>query len=715
MRKAGLLVGACEFNPILENSEFAQAHPEYRSIDFSRAFKTERGGGFAQGWQVDGPAARVFIKVFDDEALDDTDGGHGSSSAVIDEFALMCRLNSCEHVAHALAYGHFRAGEHERWHEAIVESYVDGDMLLAPGPTSFQDSAYYRVLTESRLMPTDPVPLMEGALAVARAVAELASANEAHRDLAPGNIIIGLDRRHEICAWIVDFGQSIHNGAGVTPVSAGPRLAQFRYGAPEMYPGCVNYAAWRDKLCVDVWSLGALLYLIFTGREPAVSAAVLNAVVVNNEVLRLVDEDKRRFSGSGLPEGSVRLLGPVGVQVSLLVSSCLSYDPSKRPSAQEVEDTLASCLRMLVTGDRERSDVTYDEDEATPVYEHQRGDLVGEALSSRFTPGHSPASDGLIGAWDGFEAGRPRASAPLVEAFATLYEDGTLEFRSDGSQDQVRPAVRSGRFDLEAPWWREEGFRDRVVRIVSDETFVAPRSLLRLFKDCRFLVDLTGLASWDVSLVEDLSSMFWGCSSLADVSKRPGPASWNVSSVTKMSYLFCDCTALTGIDGLSSWGKARPTDLRHLFDGCWSLPDASALTTWDVSHTRKMDSLFKNCVALHDISGLTRWNVSSLRTMRSLFAGCRSLSDLSPLRAWNVSGVRETEWAFAHCASLTDVLPLARWDVSKVEDLNNMFCDCPALRDLKPLDSWNLAAVEDMKDAFDGTPGQPPSWYRRGF
>lgn len=74
--------------------------------------------------------------------------------------------------------------------------------------------------------------------------------------------------------------------------------------------------------------------------------------------------------------------------------------------------------------------------------------------------------------------------------------------------------------------------------------------------------DFSGIESWNVSNVANMSGMFKYCK------KFNQPLSdWNVSSVTNMSYMFYNCKKFN--QPLSGWDVSSVTDMSEMFDGCF--------------------------------------------------------------------------------------------------------------------------------------------------
>jgi hypothetical protein len=148
----------------------------------------------------------------------------------------------------------------------------------------------------------------EKALEIARQVcAGLAAAHAAgvlHRDLKPANVMFDREGR----AHITDFGVAIAREAATKGEIAGSPA----YMAPEQLAG--RGASERSEL----FGLGAVLYELFTGRQPFSGATLA-------EIRRLQRETD--------PVPPSQLARDIDPQVERVILQCLSREPEQRPSS----------------------------------------------------------------------------------------------------------------------------------------------------------------------------------------------------------------------------------------------------------------------------------------------------------------------------------------------------------------------------------------------
>ncbi|MFE6667689.1 serine/threonine-protein kinase [Streptomyces sp. NPDC057697] len=204
-------------------------------------------------------------------------------------------------------------------HENIVRTrdlVVEGDLLalvmdLIDGPD------LHRYLRENG--PLTPVAAALLTAQIADALAASHADGVVHRDLKPANVLLD-ERDGRMRPMLTDFGIArLADSPGLT------RTHEFvgtpAYVAPESAEGRPQTSA------VDIYGAGILLYELVTGRPPFAGGTAL-------EVLhRHLSEEPRRPSTVPAPLWTV-------------IERCLSKDPDRRPSAEN----LARGLRVVAEG-----------------------------------------------------------------------------------------------------------------------------------------------------------------------------------------------------------------------------------------------------------------------------------------------------------------------------------------------------------------------------
>jgi serine/threonine protein kinase len=173
---------------------------------------------------------------------------------------------------------------------------------------------------ESLLKRTLPIPWCVGLLATVAEAVQLAHGKGIiHRDLKPGNIMLHQNKR----PVVMDFGIAKILSQGSRLTQQGSVIGTPAYMPPEQAgdePGKIGPHS-------DVYSLGAILYTLLTGKTPFDEGTALRTI------LRVI---------SGDPPEPVRRIRPeVPARLEQVCMKCLEKKPADRyPTAQALADDL---------------------------------------------------------------------------------------------------------------------------------------------------------------------------------------------------------------------------------------------------------------------------------------------------------------------------------------------------------------------------------------
>src|SRR5262249_54613802 len=202
-------------------------------------------------------------------------------------------------------------------HENIVRVYEVGEVHGRP----FYSMQYVVGRSLHDLIQAGP---LEGRRAaaylekVAPAVHEAHRHGILHRDLKPHNILVETNGDRPLVA---DFGLAKLLQGGREVTATGDVMGTPPYMSPEQAQGSANVT-----VASDVYSLGATLYAVLTGRPPFQAATPVDTI------LQVLDREPVK----------PRLLNPqVHADIETICLKCLEKEPRKRyASAEELADRL---------------------------------------------------------------------------------------------------------------------------------------------------------------------------------------------------------------------------------------------------------------------------------------------------------------------------------------------------------------------------------------
>jgi tetratricopeptide (TPR) repeat protein len=181
-------------------------------------------------------------------------------------------------------------------------------------------------LVEGETLEGKRMPVREAlgvALQVASAVHHAHERGVVHRDLKPGNIM--RDRNGQV--WLMDFGLAYVLEATARLTATGTVFGTPHYMSPEQARGEPR----GREATTDIYSLGATLYELATGRPPFVGASA-------PEIMRRVIDEP--------PLPPTRLDGRISRDVETIILKALEKDPGRRyPTAAALQQDIERVLR----------------------------------------------------------------------------------------------------------------------------------------------------------------------------------------------------------------------------------------------------------------------------------------------------------------------------------------------------------------------------------
>jgi serine/threonine protein kinase/Flp pilus assembly protein TadD len=336
-------------------------------------------------------------------------------------------------------------------HPNVVQIH---DFSLDHNSTAFIVMEFIEGLTlEALIKDFGPPPLdlaIEIAIQASEALTYLHDSGFVHRDVSPDNLMLSPDLDGQPVVKLIDLGiaQETRDQADTRTFSG-----KIRYASPEAFTGNAPIGP-----VSDLYSLGIVLYMLLTGRQPYVADTAETLI-------------RAHLEQSPVPFSESDAYGRVPVRLRRVVMSCLEKQPQRRPRTARAIIEAFSALRSddLATRQRLHSVLT-DLLSRGPEPRAETTDLFGttqRVLNSQFPPSNpistqsgeirNPARErsaefdplpylGL--ARDSMAAGRREEAREAVEA-ALDVDPRLAEARQLASRLTPSPDFEAMPFDLE--------------------------------------------------------------------------------------------------------------------------------------------------------------------------------------------------------------------------------------------------------------------------
>jgi len=125
------------------------------------------------------------------------------------------------------------------------------------------------------------------------------------------------------------------------------------------------------------------------------------------------------------------------------------------------------------------------------------------------------------------------------------------------------------------------------------------------------------LSNWNMTSLLTCSNMFLNNSSLGQLTSI-NISNWNPINCLDYSYMFADNGYLTSIIGIDTLNVSGGNDISYMFYKCTSLPSID-LSNWDVSNISNFDHSFAYTINLTSIGDVNNWNIKQGANLNECF------------------------------------------------------------------------------------------------
>ena len=172
------------------------------------------------------------------------------------------------------------------------------------------------------------------------------------------------------------------------------------------------------------------------------------------------------------------------------------------------------------------------------------------------------------------------------------------------------------------------------------------------------IYNLPDISKWNMSNVENINGLFYGCSSLKSL---PDISHWNTNNIENMEGLFYECINLIQIPDISNWNISNVKNISYLFYGCSSLKSLPDISNWNLINVTNLNCLFYQCSSLLSLPDISKWIIPNLTEMIGTFYECSSLNSFPNISNLSINNIEDISYIFYHCSSL-DLLPdISKW------------------------------------------------------
>ena len=197
-------------------------------------------------------------------------------------------------------------------------------------------------------------------------------------------------------------------------------------------------------------------------------------------------------------------------------------------------------------------------------------------------------------------------------------------------------------------------------------------------------LDIVRVEQWGTTVWSSFLNAFWYCANL-DVTATDIP---NLSICQNLSGMFSGCTSLVNANGsISGWQTANVTNMNYMFSGATAFNQP---LNWNTANVTNMGYVFQGATSFNQP---LNWNTANVTTMVGMFSGATSFNQ--PLN-WNTANVTNMGYMFYGATSFNQ--PLTNFNTQNVTDMGYMFFRATAFN--QPLTNFNTQNVISMRGMF---------------
>ena len=219
------------------------------------------------------------------------------------------------------------------------------------------------------------------------------------------------------------------------------------------------------------------------------------------------------------------------------------------------------------------------------------------------------------------------------------------------------------------------------------------RRMGRLFRGCKGLKHFHFHPDRPIEFVEDFSFVFEGCGNLEDVDLK----TVKFDHVENMSNLFYNCSSLKNVSFPEDLNVSNVKNFDYGFAGCSSLEEFN-LSIFKFEKLEKIDYLFYGAESLKTVE-IGKLNCPNVKSLAGFFGGCKVL-EKADFSGATFGEIESLSGAFDGCAKMT-TLSLSKIKFSSKCVVKGAFGGCSLLTSLD-LSGCSIPADIDTSVLFAG-------------